>query len=194
MAESLRARQKELTRDAILEALAARLAEIGSFEFSVAEIAERAGVSHRTVYNYFGDRSGLIDAFSEWVDRTVHDDGGVIVPEDLEDLPDAVATNFEIFEEQADIAEGLARMDTPGRPPSARARRTEAFLAAVASAYPEMEPRHRRTIAALLRQIVSVRSWYSMTREHGLSTEEAASVTAWALRELKASLDRGSRP
>lgn len=194
MTKSLRERQKEIARDAILDAMAVELAETGSLDFSMADIANRAGVSHRTVYNYFGSRQELIDAFSEWTDDTIHAKGGVIVPHDLEDLPAAVVTNFHIFEDQSAIAEVLARMDTAERATAAHRRRDEAFENAVSAAYPQMDIPTRRVIAVLMRQIASVRSWYFMTREHGVSTDDAAVASAWALRRLIAALDSGSLP
>ena len=62
------------------------------------------------------------------------------------------------------------------------------------SSYPEMDDEQRRAVAALLRQLASVRTWYYMTREHGLSTDGAACVSAWAIDQLRASLDRGELP
>lgn len=194
MTKSLRDRQKQVAREAILRAVADHLVEYGSFEFSISEIAERAGVSQRTVYNYFGSRPDLIDAFSDWTDRTIHESGGTAIPEDLDQLPEAVVSNFRVFEEKSGVAEALARLDTSERVTSAHARRTEAFVEVVRDAFPEMSERELRGVGSLMRQIASVRSWYSMTREHGMSTDDAASITAWALEQLKSSLDRGDLP
>lgn len=194
MVKSLRERQKEMVRESIFAALAEEVAETGTFDFSIGEVAKRAGVSHRTVYNYFESRQDLIDAFSSWTDDTIHERGGVIVPGRLEDLPAAVTANFQIFEAQSAIAEVLARMDTPERATSAHRRRTEAFEESIAAVYPKMDPRSQRVVAVLFRQIASVRNWYFMTREHGLNTKEAAAVSAWALDRLRTSLEHGDLP
>jgi AcrR family transcriptional regulator len=194
MTKSLRDRQRQVARETILNAVADHLAEHGSFEFSIAEIAERAGVSQRTVYNYFGSRSDLIDAFSDWTDQTIHESGGTALPRDLDQLPEAVISNFGVFEENSGVAEALARLDSVERLTSAHARRTEAFSEVVRDAFPDMSEREVTGVALLMRQLGSVRTWYSLTREHGLSTDDAASVTAWALQQLKSSLDRGDLP
>ena len=44
---------RDTTRRAILDALAHVVVESKGFGFSVQEVADRAGVTHRTVYNHF---------------------------------------------------------------------------------------------------------------------------------------------
>ena len=56
------------TRRAILDALAAVIAETGGLGFSVQQVAERAGVTHRTVHNHFPTRDALNDALAEHVE------------------------------------------------------------------------------------------------------------------------------
>lgn len=46
--------------------LAEHVSERGLLEFSIPAIARLAGVSHRTVYNYFPNREALLDEFSAW--------------------------------------------------------------------------------------------------------------------------------
>ena len=50
------------TRTAILEAVAAEIAASGLTGFSIQGVADRAGVTHRTVYNHFPTREALNDA------------------------------------------------------------------------------------------------------------------------------------
>lgn len=194
MTESLRERQKRMAREAILEAVADQVAEAGSLDFSVADVARRAGVSHRTVYNYFGSRQELIDAVSEWANERMRSLGGTITPDRLGDIPPAVKVNFALFEEMGGLAEAFARMDTAGETTAARNARTAAFTAVVAPACPDLDERQRLAVAAVLRQLASVRSWYLLTREHGLSVEEAAAVTSWALDRLTSALEAGELP
>lgn len=56
--------QSEKTRRAILDALAEVIVEKGGFGFSVQQVADRAGVTHRTVYNHFPSREALNDALA----------------------------------------------------------------------------------------------------------------------------------
>lgn len=54
-------KKKSRTRRQLLDAAVDVLAERGE-GFSIADVATRAGMSHGTFYNYFGDREELLDA------------------------------------------------------------------------------------------------------------------------------------
>src|SRR5262245_47855597 len=63
--EHRRARQREEARRAILDATETLLIESGSFDFSIRSLSKRCGYSAPTVYHYFRDKDGLIDALLE---------------------------------------------------------------------------------------------------------------------------------
>src|SRR5262245_51180068 len=63
-AETRRARQREEARRAILDATEALLLEAGE-TFGVRALAARCGYTAPTIYHYFGDKDGLIDALLE---------------------------------------------------------------------------------------------------------------------------------
>lgn len=191
---SLRERQKSLARDAIVSATAEEAAAAGSLDFSIDAVARRAGVAHRTVYNHFGSREGLIDALSEWMDAKWAEQGGIIVPGALEELPGAVRTNFGVFEEHANLAEVVARLDPADRVTAAQERRSQAFSEVVGSEHPELSREQQEAVAALLRQIASVRNWYYLTRAHDLSAKAAGTIAAWAVEQVLMALDRGDFP
>ena len=183
-----------MVRETILEGLTQEVVELGSLDFSIADVAKRAGVSHRTVYNHFGSRQDLVEAFAIWIEAEVYARGGITELERLEDLPDAVAVNFQIFEDKSDVAEVLAQMDRHERATSAHERRTATLVGVVAEAYPNLSDREHEMIAALMRQIASVRNWYQLTREFGLSVDEAATMSGWTLEQLISAIDRGELP
>lgn len=191
---TLRERQRALARDAIVKALVEHVGEHGSFEVSVGEIARRAGVSLRTVYNHFPSRSELVDAVSDWCDEQIRARGGMSEPGDLDGLPAAIARNFARFEELAGIAGALARVEALGQQPASRIGRTAAFEAALAARHPEAEPRRITAAAAAIRQLASVRGWHRLTREHGLSLAEATATATWATGLAVAALERGDWP
>jgi AcrR family transcriptional regulator len=64
-AEARRARQREEARRAILDASEALLIEAGGEAFGVRALAARCGYTAPTIYHYFGDKDGLIDALLE---------------------------------------------------------------------------------------------------------------------------------
>jgi AcrR family transcriptional regulator len=64
-AEVRRTKQREDAQRAILDSAEALLAE-GSYEaFSIRKLTERCGYSAPTIYHYFGDKLGLMDAVLE---------------------------------------------------------------------------------------------------------------------------------
>jgi AcrR family transcriptional regulator len=63
--EHRRARQREEARRTILDATEFLLIESGGFDFSIRSLSKRCGYSAPTVYHYFGDKDGLIDALLE---------------------------------------------------------------------------------------------------------------------------------
>jgi len=60
-----RLRQREEARRAILEGTESLLVEDGYQGFSMRRLAERCGYTAPTVYYYFGDKQGLLDALLE---------------------------------------------------------------------------------------------------------------------------------
>ncbi len=60
-----RERHRSEARRAILDATEALLIEAGGFGFSIRSLAKRCGYSAPTIYHYFGDKDGLIDALLE---------------------------------------------------------------------------------------------------------------------------------
>jgi len=64
-AERRRQQQREDARRAILDATEALLMEGGYEQFSMRRLADRCGYTAPTIYHYFGDKAGLIDAVIE---------------------------------------------------------------------------------------------------------------------------------
>ena len=60
---------RQRTRRAILEGMVDVIMETDGIGFSVQAVADRARVTHRTIYNHFPTREALCDAFSDYVDE-----------------------------------------------------------------------------------------------------------------------------
>jgi AcrR family transcriptional regulator len=63
--ETRRQRQREEARRAILDATESLMVRGGSDDFSIRQLAERCGYTPPTIYHYFGDKQGLVDALLE---------------------------------------------------------------------------------------------------------------------------------
>ncbi len=102
-----RSARRERNRDAVLDALIDLTGE-GVVDPSIDDIAERAGVSYRSVYRYFSDRSEMMDAATDramaWIQPLVQKASGDADPGDplerrIDAMVDArVALYFQIAE------------------------------------------------------------------------------------------------
>jgi AcrR family transcriptional regulator len=178
----LRERQKALARDTILSAAADQIAEVGLIEFSIPDIARRAGVSQRTVYNYFANRRELIESLNDWINERLLERGGYNSVDSLDLLPTAVEANFLLFSEMGDLTRAFAKADDSAYEAVAddRSQRTAVFVNLAEEEFPGLPRERARAIGALLRSLCGSKNWYQLTNSLGLEPEEAASVTAWA--------------
>jgi AcrR family transcriptional regulator len=69
-----RERHAEATRSAIVDAAKQLLLEQRNTDFSIQEVADRAGLAHRTVYRYFPTRQELVTATARMLASSVADD------------------------------------------------------------------------------------------------------------------------
>lgn len=179
---------RERTRRAILEALADVVTETSGIGFSVQAVADRAAVTHRTVYNHFPTRDALCEAFAAYVDEQLASvfDG---VPPDpgqpTTSLPDAVPALYRTLAlRERYVRASVMLMLANRRPPDSWFKRTRALekrIAASARSNASLTPRQ---VAAAVRMFVSSMGWHLLTEQCRLSTEEAAAVSAWATRTL----------
>ena len=109
------------TREQILRALAEVVLEGGLSDFSVQGVADRCGVSHRTVYRHFPTRESMLDGLVEQMSDAMAAAGGAAQIGTVEDLPGAVARNFAMFTDHEALAKAAVE----------RAERAEARLAAL---------------------------------------------------------------
>lgn len=193
----LRTRQRELGRQTIVDACADLVTERHHLDFTMREVAERAGVSLRTVYNHFPTREDLLGALGTEFIRQMREHGGreYLDVNDLDGLLDAIALNHRTFERLGGISEALAQMPLAdvGTDPQ-RAARTAGIVERLTASMPDIPEPDATEIALVLRHLTSHRSWFWLTHEYGLSTESAIRLTRWALRVLIDAAQRGDLP
>ncbi len=194
--EGLRSRQKRLARDAILDAVARHVAERGLFDFSIPQIAKLAGVSHRTVYNYFPNRDALVDAFSEWANARMNDAAGITMPDDLGEVPGAARRYFPVFSQMAGIATAFAHVDSsPGSSvPADYHERRARFRELVAAEIPAADEAQVDAVAGLVAVLASSRTWHRLTTDHGLDGQQAGAAVGWLLDRLVEAVRSGDLP
>ncbi|MGE3277364.1 MAG: TetR/AcrR family transcriptional regulator [Vicinamibacterales bacterium] len=178
---------RERTRRAILEAVADVVTDTSGVGFTVQAVADRAGVSHRTVYNHFPTRDALCEAFAAYVDEVLLATGAQPPDRriDVPSMPGMVDALYRVLGQRDRYARAYVMLMLANRAPMkawrGRTRTFETLLASHASAGAAIDP---RLVAAAIRVFASSVGWHLLTEQIGLSTEEAARAGAWATQAL----------
>ena len=200
MVESLREQQKRVAQERILVAAGDEIVERGPANLSLAAVADRAGVSERTLYNYFQTRENLLRSLGEYSDELTEAHGGRDIDTDPDRLPQTIKTNWATWDAQGSLAKAIillnaAALTTEGAADGEGGRaRTAAFREGLSSVRPDLADEHLDTIAAFVRSMVSGRTWYRMTEELGADSEASATVAAWAYEVIRDALRDGRGP
>ena len=181
-----RAASVEANRTAILDAAA----ELGDPRLTLAEIAEHAGVSTRTILRHFGSRAELSAAAIEHAERAIRDERFQSAPGDV---TGAVSDLVAHYERRGDAV--IARLAEEGRDPAideliGRGREVhrewvgEKLGPLLDSGLTRSE--RRRRLAQLI-AICDVYTWKLLRRDIGLGVAE----TETALAEMISGLTEG---
>ena len=162
--------------------------------FSVQEVADRAGVSHRTVYRHFPTREALLEGLSDAVDQRILAQGGGEIPDEFDSLYGVVSLHYELFSRQARALEAAVRfgvgaaVETRGRK-----QRTERFREVLERGIDGITPEDAAMASTVIRHLAGSRSWLAM-RESGLDAQAATETASWAVAVLLDALRDGRVP
>ena len=191
-----RERQQETTRSAILDALAEVIADSGAIGFSVQDVADRAGVTHRTVYNHFPTREALNDGLAVRVEEELDTIG--TRPDatlSLTGLVPIVDEAFRFLEQRAPQVRAYVMLMIASRGPAEVTReRTAAIERVIEDEAGPLPPEAARLVTAALRMFVSSTGWHLLTEHQGLSQDEAIDTAVWVTRTLLAAVENGDFP
>ena len=187
---SLRDEQVERTRERILAAAIALLADESFTELTIPLVAKRAGVAVRTVYRYFPSKDALLAAVAVLADGRF---GPEPFPDGIAELRRFPPVLFEHFDESEALMRA-GRVSPGGRAVFARTRQAriasaERALAPLLEELPAAE--RRRAVAAVYSQN-SVGTYLLYRDSFGLSSAEAAEVAAWVVGLVVDELERGA--
>jgi AcrR family transcriptional regulator len=179
---TLRAKQAEDTRDLIIAAVGEELAAGGIDVLSVERVADRAGVSPRTVYRHFPTRESLLDSVGKWVVTRTRE-----LPDPLtaEELPVAIVASFESFDRHETMMRGFLAT-AGGRQFRAhmRRKRLSRINAALDVALAGVDPARARSTKAIIGHLCSAATWQALKDEAGLTGTEAGQAVASAIEVL----------
>ena len=195
----LRERQQEATRKAILDALGEVVTEAGAIEFSIQEVADRAGVSHRTVYNHFPTRTALNDAFAQHAEHELLAlFPGRRPPEEgapLDAWPQIVEQTYRAFDEVERPTRAYVMLMLASRSAAKLTRkRTKRVEQALDSEFGPLPPGAARQVTAALRMFASTTGWHVLTEQLKLSTDEAGAVASWVMAMVIDQVRKGNVP
>ena len=170
-------RQRESTRNAILDSAMAMLHEEPASPISHEVIADRSGIAARTVYRHFPTRGHLTGAL--WA--RIRDETGTRWPTTEADITPSVRAQFAQFERHAAFVRAsivtsattdyVAHGSTEGR---------AAFQQSLATVTRDLSPAESRRLVAICVAMYSAPFW-QMLRDRGkLSAEEAREAAATA--------------
>lgn len=189
----LRERQAQQTRDDVLDALVILLSDRAVDEVTTKEVARVAGVSERTVYRHFPDRTALVEGLTSrfmssgnWVPTT---------PERFHDLPSVAVELMSVLEAHHVEAQAEALLNAdPRRFTSRTSVHTEQFRELVGTGLPQLDTDQQQSLAAVLRVLFSAQTWLRMRAEFGINGDDSGPIIAWAIEALSNEVERGNPP
>lgn len=156
----------------------------------MAAVAERAGVAERTVYRHFPNAKALLDGLSEEASAVMHEHGADR-PSDvsLDDAPRWALELYRGFEAagpamKAAIVAGLSEgYRSPGQP-----ARIDTVRQMLRAELPHLDDAELDEVVVMARFQLGGSAWYLLTQREGLSTEQAARLSARAVQAFVRSL------
>jgi AcrR family transcriptional regulator len=193
----LREKQMAETRTAILEAVAAEIGESGLTGFSIQGVADRAGVTHRTVYNHFPTREALNDAFAEYVEQVLNERGmgGEERGVGVDEVPAITGQMHRSYGENAAYLQAYVMMTiATGKAARVFRERSKKIEKRIDQELGPLEPGMAKLVTSAVRVFLSSAGWFLVKQHHGLSPDEAGRMSEWAVKTLLDAARRGNLP
>jgi AcrR family transcriptional regulator len=183
----LRERRRRETADAILDAALALVASDGIDTLTMGAVAERVGVSLRTLYRYFPDRATLLTAALARHDQSV--------PFEPPTRPDQIGAVFgkvfERFDEMPAIVRAVVVARVTGAVRwEARSNRVEEIARALAPSCDHLPREEAEQATAVIVYLANALAWLSLHDESGLDGAQSGAAIRWAIDALVADLEQ----
>ena len=185
-----RDRAKSDTRAAIMEAVVNVILKEGVHAFTMQNVADKAGVSHRTVYRHFPSREQLLEGLSQAVHESAMG-SGMSVPTNVAEMRTHVGPLFEQFSRMQDaMRASVIAAVALGYQTAMQRRSSSAFVDMLVAAHPRLPREELVEAAAVLRTIVSRYGWYVMRIDLELKPAQTSRAVTWAVGALLDDLKR----
>ena len=181
-------RHAEATRHVILEAAAELLREREGADFSMQEVADRAGVTHRTVYRYFPGRHILMNEAAERVIPDLARPSSFLRPDSMRDWTDGLPDRLALVEAHLDIfravVSAVIASDQVGPDDGRTHERYAGLWEVFRNEFPNLPENEALQRFAVLRQIGSSVTYITFRRNLGLSPSAATEAIQTTARQL----------
>lgn len=190
-ARTLTERHGDLTRMLILEAALALVEKGGVGELTNRTIADRAGISERTVYRYYATRDALLDdvaaAYGEKLSLPP-------MPTNIEELCRYPAELYVRYESTRALTLAALHPDLFHRIRTTHAReRWQGMRKIIDEHAPKRSERQREHAAANVRYFLSATAWNYYRSYFQFSLEDSVRAVSSAIRAIVDSLDHDDR-
>ncbi len=178
---SLRDRQRQMTRRLILDAYADLSLEHGFDNFTMQDIADAAGISHRTLYRHYENREAILDGMAAEVDAEV------MRPVDTSLPPKGfLVHNYAVFGQYRKPMRLVALMrEADITTAGGRDNRTQYMREVLKEVGPGLSDLGRQQLLGLSRLVAGAISWVRLTSDDiGLTDEQAGAAAEWAFHIL----------
>lgn len=184
---SLRERRRRETEDVILEEALNLIAESGVERLTMTAVAERSGVSLRTLYRYFPDRTSLLTAGLARHDQTV--------PFESPSRPDQIGAVYGAVFPRFDDAPAIVQAVVTARLTGsvrweARSRRVLEIEQALSSACDHLPREQAENATAIIVYLANALAWLSLRDESNLDGHRSGAAIAWAIDTLVSDLEQ----
>jgi len=186
---SLADRKRRVTRDAVVDAVIEAIREQG-IDFSVQDAADRAGVTHRTVYRYFGSREALVEAVAERYEEWLGDQG-IIEADSIDEILAQVESLFRLLDQRPDLVRAVVMHILIGGERTALSRqRTARWRRIFEASLPHLPREEVEPLFAIYRTLTGSLGWYLLTSQFGLSGEQSGRAVRRTFEAVFADLRR----
>jgi AcrR family transcriptional regulator len=180
----LRAEQAEQTRERIVQAAVDLLSEGDAHDLSMAEVAERAGVSVRTVYRSFAGRDELLDAVIGWINGHLGSRGIVGPPRTRHDYETTTAAVVAGLFEIEPLYRALFSTAAGRASHQRQAGRIDSMREAYAAELEGLDEGQGQRLLATLHLLASSNGALFMKDYWDLPAEDIGRAIQWAIRVL----------
>lgn len=167
-------------REKIIETCIDMLSSHGLTDFSIGEVARKAGISDRTVYRYFPTRDSLLEeAWQQVLRRTQMN----AYPQTEAELLARVPEIFSAMDQHPQLVRSLVlstigwevRMKGDGM-------RHAGLRKIINQAIPDMPEKDKKRVIGILHVLFSASTWQLLRDRENMTGQEAGETVQWAIR------------